>query len=526
MFDEAKAVKDTLHEVFRGDRVISRLDIEHQYCLDPTCTIIFNITSNVDACDGLCNKNEIIKDFSGKIGTLLDDAYNNGEFVDTLVKKGVFMEAFDDISVSDIDIEYGFSFERTTLSPTTLSPTTSRSTSIPLTAQPEPTSNPTSFSCVDESEYKIDVTMSNDYICWTLEKYDNREVIETETYYTEDYYNSGISHSLGCVQRGCFLFTINPTYSISWETYTIKIENKTVAEGRVPFLLKKREYFCYYDVTDDGNIIQTTGVPIIFQEMGKIIEKTVELFRSLIDYFMNNSISDTVSDVVYEFQEWMFYFFQSPWYRGNKFRYGVIVTTDDHPEETSWQLSYYDGTLIDGIEEGQYDKCDKAYANFYSLGVGCYNFSIFGGADYTIRVGNDFITKDKENLDYNKGSSFCYDGDVLSTCQDRNFQLDLIVTILNNPIEISWELSHDSGILIDQGYFTDADSFMNHYYSFTVNPGCFVFNICTSDNEYSDHTRASYVLSIGDHVMAEGDGYFDYSETKQFCFNCTLSQNP
>lgn len=515
MFDEAKAVKDTLHEVFRGDRVISRLDIEHQYCLDPICTIIFNITSNVDACVGLCDKNEIINDFSGIIGTLLDDAYNNGEFVDTLVKKGVFMEAFDGISVSDIDVEYGFSFDRTTLSPTTLSPTTPRPTSIFPSTSPS-TSNPTSFSfsCDNDSEYVIDVT-SIGYMSWTLEKYDNREVIETETYYTDyDYY--GISLSLGCVQEGCFLFTINPML-YSWrETYTIRIENKTVAEGSGFFLRKKREYFCYYDITDDGNIIQT-GVLVIFQEVVKIIQKTVGLFWSLKDYLMNNSISDTVSDVVYEFQEWMFYFFQ-PWrYRGKRFRYGVIVTTDDQPEETSWQLSYYNGTLIDSIEEGQYDKCDKAYANFYCLGIGCYNFSIFGGADYTIRVGNNLITKDKENLDYNKGSLFCFDGDVLSTCQDRDFQLDLsIVTYLTT--ETYWELSYDNGILIDQGNYTVSDSYMDHYYSFSVNPGCFVFNIDTGDND-----KASYSLKIGDHVVAEGYGVFGYNEMKLFCFNCTLS---
>lgn len=210
----------------------------------------------------------------------------------------------------------------------------------------------------------------------------------------------------------------------------------------------------------------------------------------------------------------------------SEFQCDIEIDTDGYPEETKWELSHENGTLVDSVK---YDYDTGIFAEYeysYNLTSGCYNFTILdlagdggpyfrisdGGTNNIIDGGGDFGS--------NETKLFCYDGETFF-CEESGFLYSVLITTDEFPSETSWKLSYDDGTLInsiDEGYY--QDSYNGYFYSSCLPAGCFSFTIYDSygDGICCSHGNGGYMLRVDGEVAIEG-GDFGYEETKEFCYD-------
>lgn len=138
----------------------------------------------------------------------------------------------------------------------------------------------------------------------------------------------------------------------------------------------------------------------------------------------------------------------------SEFQCDIEIDTDGYPEETKWELSHENGTLVDSVK---YDYDTGIFAEYeysYNLTSGCYNFTILdlagdggpyfrisdGGTNNIIDGGGDFGS--------NETKLFCYDGETFF-CEESTFLYSVLITTDEFPSETSWKLSYDDGTLIN-----------------------------------------------------------------------------
>ena len=65
----------------------------------------------------------------------------------------------------------------------------------------------------------------------------------------------------------------------------------------------------------------------------------------------------------------------------------ITITTDDYPDETSWQLTDQNGVIVDEINQGFMNSGQSTYSwNVCVENSGCYDFSIYDGLHLLFHV--------------------------------------------------------------------------------------------------------------------------------------------
>lgn len=111
----------------------------------------------------------------------------------------------------------------------------------------------------------------------------------------------------------------------------------------------------------------------------------------------------------------------------------IDLFTDSWPQETSWELTFDNGTLVDSVEERYYTGLNTLYSHRYCLHDACYDLTLhdyigdgmccsYGEGSYEVKINDDEIIRLGGEFEDSKTMSFCYPATETSSedCKDKS----------------------------------------------------------------------------------------------------------
>lgn len=108
----------------------------------------------------------------------------------------------------------------------------------------------------------------------------------------------------------------------------------------------------------------------------------------------------------------------------------IDLLTDPWPQEISWDLSFDNGTFVDGVEERYYSGINTSYSHRYCLHDGCYDVTFhdyigdgmccsYGEGSYQIKIdddGDDYAISGGGEFGYRYMERFCHTSTIPHFC--------------------------------------------------------------------------------------------------------------
>lgn len=280
MVDESQVIEKAVTQIFNKNVPFSRLLVLHQYISDLSCTIMFKVTSDLYNCDDLCTDNE----FTYFVGNTLTNLIESDDFVDTLNELSFAIDGLSDLSSTDIEIDFDFTFDES-LSPSISNEPTGTSLLIgaPISANPQCGS--------DEFQYYIEINTDRrpEETSWKL-SYEDGTVINQVLLgeYSERDKLQKFEYR-GCALNSCFKFTISDSEhdGICCEEgvgyYSVYAGEEAKASGS-KFEYSETTLFCYNPPTNTPTFSSApSDSSLPSQEPSNTVTEEVQSTESLVD---------------------------------------------------------------------------------------------------------------------------------------------------------------------------------------------------------------------------------------------------